>query len=174
MWKFRDNTYGYWEKEKFIGPSLIKEGAYHETLEVIDGYVECVHQVTREYLINRGYVEVLEKEEEITKNEKTGQILKLLEENEDCLKKVSIDGYMEKIKKEGFGKECSEKIIEQFEKGDIKGFDEVVLDETINVIIKRPEQLLPPPKPIPPGIRVMREGEAEPRQKSKKKFSNKR
>jgi len=65
MYKFKVGDLSqYDESGNYIGVQDITEPTYYETLLVVDGYVSCEHLVSREHLLNRGYEEISETQEE--------------------------------------------------------------------------------------------------------------
>lgn len=59
MFRFKVGDFRQYDNQgKFIGSREITEPTYYETLMVIDGFVECSNVVSREHLLNRGYIEI--------------------------------------------------------------------------------------------------------------------
>lgn len=60
IWRFKLNVEEIWGKNgEYIGnPAGFPVDTYHERLHVKDGFVECTHPLSREYLLKRGYVEI--------------------------------------------------------------------------------------------------------------------
>lgn len=54
----------YDDMGNYIGFEEITEPTYYETLVVMNGFVECEHLVSREHLLNRGYIEISESQKD--------------------------------------------------------------------------------------------------------------
>ena len=65
MFKFKvGDPQQYDDMGNYVGIREITEPTYYETLLVMDGFVECEHIVSREHLINRGYIEIFKSQED--------------------------------------------------------------------------------------------------------------
>jgi hypothetical protein len=79
---FKSGNYAHYDKDGyFIGPTGMDESSYYERLLTDNGLVVCEHEISREHLYNRGYIEISKEEcEEMKKPRQEVSSLTVLSE----------------------------------------------------------------------------------------------
>lgn len=86
--KLKSGKLTFYDKSgNWIGPSEMKEHTYYETLKAINGIVETDHPVSIQWLINRGY-QIIEEKQEANRESSQEPVSATIQEEKEEVKPI--------------------------------------------------------------------------------------